>query len=93
MDISAKLNGIEQRGAGSGTHLTPAGQALAESAPRIFRLVDQARSATLAAAAGSRDTLRVALSDGILPKRLAALLASCHEEKPDINLQLFVSAP
>jgi len=78
-----------ERGAGIGTNLTPAGQALAESAPRIFSLVDQARSATLAAAAGSLATLRVALSDGILPKRLAALLACSREEEPDINLQLF----
>lgn len=44
MDISAKLNGTEQRGAGIGTHLTPAGQALAESAPQVFRMVDQART-------------------------------------------------
>jgi DNA-binding transcriptional LysR family regulator len=78
-----------ERGAGIGTRLTPAGKALAESAPRIFTLVDQARSSTLAAAAGSRATLRIALSDGILPKRLAALLACCREEEPDINLQLF----
>jgi DNA-binding transcriptional LysR family regulator len=77
-----------ERGAGIGTRLTPAGKALAESAPRIFTLVDQARSSTLAAAAGSRATLRVALSDGILPKRLAALLACCREEEPDIHLQL-----
>lgn len=78
-----------ERGAGIGTRLTPAGKALAESAPRIFSLVDQARSATLAAAAGSLATLRVALSDGILPKRLWPLLASSREEEPDINLQLF----
>lgn len=77
-----------ERGAGIGTRLTPAGKALAESAPRIFTLVDQARSSTLAAAAGSRATLRIALSDGILPKRLAALLACCREEEPDIHLQL-----
>lgn len=77
-----------ERGAGIGTRLTPAGKALAESAPRIFTLVDQARSSTLAAAAGSLSTLRIALSDGILPKRLAALLACCREEEPDINLQL-----
>jgi len=78
-----------ERGAGIGTNLTPAGQALAESVPRIFSLVDQARSSTLAAAAGSPATLRIALSDGILPKRLAALLACSREEEPDINLQLF----
>ncbi|WP_313644435.1 LysR family transcriptional regulator [Pseudomonas sp.] len=77
-----------ERGAGIGTRLTPAGKALAESAPRIFTLVDQARSSTLAAAAGSLATLRIALSDGILPKRLAALLACCREEEPDLNLQL-----
>nr|WP_269807659.1 LysR family transcriptional regulator [Pseudomonas sp. NMI795_08] len=77
------------RGAGIGTHLTPAGVALAEAAPRVFTLIDQARSSTLAAAAGSLATLRIALSDGILPKRLAALLACCREEEPDINLQLF----
>ncbi|WP_276534050.1 LysR family transcriptional regulator [Pseudomonas kermanshahensis] len=77
-----------ERGAGIGTHLTPAGTALAESAPRIFALVDQARSSAQAAAAGSLATLRIALSDGILPKRLAALLACCREEEPDIHLQL-----
>ncbi len=78
-----------ERVAGTGTNLTPAGQALAESAPRIFSLVDQARSATLAAAAGSLATMCVALSDGILPKRLAALLASSREERARLNLQLF----
>nr|WP_256590592.1 hypothetical protein [Pseudomonas sp. LB-090624] len=78
-----------ERGAGIRTNLTPAGQALAESAPRIFSLVDQARSSSLAAAAGSLATLRVALSDGILPKRLAALLACSREEELNIKLQLF----
>lgn len=77
-----------ERGAGIGTRLTPAGKALAESVPRIFTLVAQARSSTLAAAAGSFATLRIAISDGILPKRMAALLAYCREEEPDISLQL-----
>lgn len=71
-----------ERGTGIGTRLTPAGKALAESAPRIFTLVDQARSSTQAAAAGSLATLRIALSDGILPKRLAALLASASTVIP-----------
>lgn len=78
-----------ERGAGIGAYLTLAGQALAESAPRIFSLVDPGTHATLAAAADSLATLCVALSDGILPKRLAALLACGREEEHDINLQLF----
>ncbi|MBT2375399.1 LysR family transcriptional regulator [Pseudomonas fluorescens] len=78
-----------ERGAGIGTQLTPAGVALAESAPRVFTVLNQARCSTLAAAAGSRATLRIALSDGIVPKRLAALLACCREEEPDTHLQLF----
>ncbi|MFA7895602.1 hypothetical protein [Pseudomonas putida] len=71
-----------ERGAGIGTNLTPAGQPLAECGPRVFRLVDQAQSATLAAATGSLATLRVALADGILPKRLAAFLDYSREEEP-----------
>lgn len=78
-----------ERGAGHGTQLTPAGQALAEAAPRIFTLVEQARSSVLAASSGFRQSLRIALSDGILPQRLAALLACCREEEPDIDIRLF----
>lgn len=42
----------------------------------------------MAAAAGSLATLRVALADGILPKRLTALLTCSREEELNINLQL-----
>lgn len=89
-DLEGDLDAVLfSRGPGQGTQLTPAGHALAEAVPRIFNLLEQTRSSVLAATSGFQHSLRVAISDGILPQRLAALLACCREEEPDINIRLF----
>lgn len=60
------------------TRLTLAGKLLMENAPRVLLALDQARESVKAAANGFHGRLRVALSDGITPSRLPALLARCR---------------
>lgn len=84
-DIGAQLFDRTSRG----TRLTWAGQVLAEAVHRIFQAVEQARSNVQAAAAGYRGSLRIALSDGVLPHRLTAILARCREQEPEVELRLF----
>ncbi len=71
------------------TRLTWAGQVFLDEAKRVLSAVDQAKASVKAAATGYRGTLRIALSDGIDPVRLAALLAQCREEEPDVEIRLF----
>lgn len=71
------------------TRLTWAGQVFLDGAMRVLSAVDQAKASAKAAATGYRGTLRIALSDGIDPVRLAALLAQCREEEPDVEIRLF----
>ena len=71
------------------TRLTWAGQVFSDEARRVLTTLDQAVASTKAAATGYRGTLRIALSDGIDPLRLAALLAQCREEEPDVEIRLF----
>ena len=71
------------------TRLTLAGKLLMENAPRVLLALDQARESVKAAANGFHGRLRVALSDGISPSRLPALLARCREEDPEIEIRLF----
>ena len=84
-DIGARLFERNSRG----TRLTKPGEALAEAALRISQAIEQAQSNVKAVAEGYRCTLRIALSDGILPQRLAALLACCREEEPEVEIRLF----
>ena len=42
-----------------------------------------------AAANGFHGQLRIALSDGITPSRLPALLALCRQEEPEVDIRLF----
>lgn len=84
-DIGAQLFYRSSRG----TRLTHPGQVLAEAAQRIFQAVEQARCNVRAAAAGYRGTLRIALSDGVIPQRLSAVLARCREEEPEVEIRLF----
>lgn len=72
-----------------GTRLTWAGEVLTEDVRRIFAALDQARANVQAAASGYRGTLRIALSDGIVAQRLAALLAQCRLEEPEVDIRLF----
>lgn len=71
------------------TRLTLTGKLLMENAPRVLLALDQARESVKAAANGFHGRLRVALSDGITPSRLPALLARCREEDPEIEIRLF----
>ncbi len=71
------------------TQLTRAGQVLLEHVPRIFAALDQARDSVKSAANGFHGQLRIALSDGITPSRLPALLAQCREADPEIEVRLF----
>ncbi len=71
------------------TRLTWAGQVFLDEAKHVLSAVDQAKASVKAAANGYRGTLRIALSDGIYPLRLAALLAQCREDEPDVEIRLF----
>ena len=71
------------------TRLTWAGQVFLDEAHRVLSTLEQAIASTKAAATGYRGTLRIALSDDIDPLRLAALLAQCREEEPDVEIRLF----
>ena len=57
--------------------------------PRVFSALEQARESVKSAINGFHGQLRIALSDGITPSRLPALLARCREEDPEIGIRLF----
>ncbi|TPG90345.1 LysR family transcriptional regulator [Pseudomonas caspiana] len=84
-DIGAQLFDRTSRG----TRLTWPGQVFAEAVHRIFQAIEQARSNVQAAASGYRGSIRIALSDGVLPQRLTAILARCREEEPEVELRFF----
>ncbi|MFC5580995.1 LysR family transcriptional regulator [Rhodanobacter terrae] len=71
------------------TRLTWAGQVFLDEARRILAGVEQAKASVIAAATGSQGRLRLALSDGIAPLRLAAVLAQCREEEPEVEIRVF----
>lgn len=71
------------------TQLTRAGRLFLEHVPRIFAALEQARDSVKSAANGFHGQLRIALSDGITPSRLPALLAQCREEDPEVEIRLF----
>jgi DNA-binding transcriptional LysR family regulator len=71
------------------TRLTWAGQVFLDEAHRVLSTLEQAIASTKAAATGYRGTLRIALSDCIAQLWLAALLAQCREEEPDVEIRLF----
>lgn len=72
-----------------GTRLTWAGQVFMEDVRRVFAALDQATINAKDAANGYRGTLRVAVSDGIVPSRMATLLARCRAEEPEVGIRLF----
>lgn len=71
------------------TRLTRAGKLFLEHVPRIFTALQQARESVKAAANGFHGQLRIAMSDGITPSRLPALLALCRQEEPEVDIRLF----
>ena len=70
------------------TQLTRAGRLFLEHVPRVFASIEQARDSVRSAANGFHGQLRIALSDGITPSRLPALLAQCREEDPEVEVRL-----
>jgi len=71
------------------TQLTRAGQSLLTHVPRVFSVLEQARDSVKSATNGFHGQLRIALSDGITPSRLPALLARSREEDPEVEIRLF----
>lgn len=71
------------------TRLTHAGKRFLEHVPRVFMALQQARDSVKAAANGFHSQLRIALSDGITPSRLPALLALCRQEEPEVEIRFF----
>lgn len=71
------------------TRLTRAGMLFLEHVRRVFTALQQARDSVKAAANGFVGQLRVALSDGITPSRLPALLALCRQEDPEVEIRFF----
>ena len=71
------------------TRLTRAGTLFLEHVPRVFAALEQARDSVRAAASGFHGQLRIALSDGITPSRLPALLAQCRLHEPEVDIRLF----
>ncbi len=71
------------------TRLTRAGKLFLEHVPRVFAALEQARGSVKAAANGYHSQLRIALSDGITPSRLPALLAQCRQDEPEVDIRLF----
>lgn len=71
------------------TRLTRAGKLFLEHVRRVFKALEQARDSVKAAANGFHGQLRVALSDGITPSRLPALLALCRQEEPEVEIRFF----
>ena len=63
------------------TRLTRAGKLFLDHVPRVFTALQQARDSAKAAANGFHGQLRIALSDGITPSRLPALLALCRRSR------------
>lgn len=88
-ELETELNVRLFERAPSGTHLTWAGQVFQEDVRRVFLAVEQAKANVRAAASGYRGTLRIALSDGIVPQRLSALLARSRLEEPEVEIRLF----
>ena len=71
------------------TRLTRAGKLFLEHVRRVFVVLEQARDSVKAAANGFHGQLRVALSDGITPSRLPALLALSRQEEPEVEIRFF----
>lgn len=70
------------------TRLTWAGTVFLDEVLRIFAYIDQAKTSVKAAATGYHGRLRIALSDGIPPSRVSALLAQCRKDEPEVEIRL-----
>ncbi|EPM0010099.1 LysR substrate-binding domain-containing protein [Pseudomonas aeruginosa] len=70
------------------TQLTREGRLFLEHVPRVFAALEQARDSVMSASNGFHGRLRIALSDGVTPSRLPAVLAQCREEDPEVEVRL-----
>ncbi len=70
------------------TQLTRAGLLFLEHVRRVFLVLSQARDSVKSVSNGFYGQLRIALSDGITPSRLPALLAQCREKGPEAEVRL-----
>ena len=73
--------------------LTWAGKAFLDDARRVILACEQAAARARAAAAGHHGTLRIGLSGAIGRARLAALLALCRQEAPEVSIRLSDVSP
>jgi len=73
----------------SGTRLTHAGTVLFQDAQLILQAIEKAKANILSTKKGGTRPLRIALSDGILARRLTDLLIRSREEDPDLDILLF----
>lgn len=71
------------------TRLTRTGALFLGHVRRVLAALQQARESVKAGANGFHQQLRIALSDGITPSRLATLLALCRQEEPEVELRFF----
>ncbi|AUT41945.1 MULTISPECIES: LysR family transcriptional regulator [Pseudomonadota] len=71
-----------------GTELTAAGATFLQDVRRLFTVLEQARENAKAVGAGLRGSIRIAVSDGAIDPRLAAFLARCRAEEPEIEIRL-----
>lgn len=71
-----------------GTRLTDAGELFLVEARRLFSNLDSAVEIARQAATGCRKVLRVAVSDGVAGRQLAALLALYRAEELEVMVQL-----
>uniref|UniRef100_UPI00311F6EFF LysR family transcriptional regulator n=1 Tax=Thauera sp. SDU_THAU2 TaxID=3136633 RepID=UPI00311F6EFF len=71
------------------TRLTRAGKLFHEHVRRVFVILQQARDSMRTVALGFDGQMRVALSGGVTPARLPALLVLCREEEPEVEIRFF----
>ncbi|MFT0546290.1 LysR family transcriptional regulator [Allopusillimonas ginsengisoli] len=88
-DLEGELGVVLFKRDRRGTHLTLTGEVFLQDVRRVFASLDQATASAKATASGDRGTLRIAVSDGAAEPRLAALLARCREEDPEVEIRLF----
>jgi DNA-binding transcriptional LysR family regulator len=70
------------------TQLTRVGEALLPAAHRVLAEAADAQRTMIAASAGRKGRLRVALSDGLGHPRLAEVFARTCEEDPEVDLEI-----
>jgi len=83
-DLGVRLFARDRRG----TRLTSAGNVFLQDVRRVFTALEHARANVRAVASGSRGSLHIALSDGMIDPRLSAFLARCREEEPEVEIRL-----